>query len=71
MQGAIAYIDMPINSCSVERSFAMYRKILSDDRRSLSTQALSDMLFVYANRHVIDGIDETSPFDPFRDKTRD
>lgn len=62
----VAYIDMPVSSCSVERSFAMYRKILSDERHQLSEQSLADLLYVYVNRSVVDGIDESNPFDPNR-----
>lgn len=47
---AFDYIWLPISSCSVERSFSAYNKILSDDRQNLSKESLRALTTMYYNQ---------------------
>ena len=43
------YIWLPISSCTVERSFSAYNKILDDDRQNLSPESLKFLTMMYFN----------------------
>ena len=43
------YSFLPLTTVEVERSFSKYRDILSDKRRSLSTENLEKYLMIYFN----------------------
>lgn len=46
------FSHVPLNSVEVERSFSAYRKLFCDQRKSLKTENLRMLLFLYFNKNL-------------------
>lgn len=46
------YTHAPITTVHAERSFSMYKRILTDSRKSLSAESISNMMLVEYNRNI-------------------
>lgn len=50
---AIRTINFPVSNCTVERSFSIYRCILTDRRRKLLKENIKEYIFFYVNKEEI------------------